>query len=214
MNRRHTDPGYARGRGARWRACTPLAAITAWASVVAAGAVWAPLGHVAGPLAAMGQALLAILALHAIHEGGHVLAGLVVRAPLQSVTLGVFTVLRERRGGNGRGADGRFRWAVNRSWRRFAGCVEREVTPAPGLRAALTVTALGGPAASLAAGALLLAAPAPWAGLGMASLLVGALNAAPVTVLGQASDGMIVWRLWGRRPAHAAWRAAVCGEGA
>lgn len=213
MNRRHTDPGYAAERRPRWRSCTPLAATAAWASVVAAGAVWTPLAPVAGPLAAMGQALLAILALHAIHEGGHVLAGVLVGAPLQSVTLGVVTVLRERRGGAGRAGatGGRFRWAVNRSWRRFAGCVEREVTPAPGLREALTVTALGGPAASLLAGALLLAAPAPWAGLGAASLLVGALNAAPVTVLGQASDGMIVWRLWSRRPAHAAWRARVCG---
>lgn len=209
MNRRHTDLGYAHARRSRWRSCTPLAATAAWASVVAAGAVWAPLAHVAGPFAAMGQTLVAVLALHAIHEGGHVLAGLVVGAPLQSVTLGVLTVLRERRGG--RGGGGRFRWAVNRSWKRFAGCVEREVTPTPGLREALTVTALGGPAASLVAGALLLAAPAPWSGLGMASLLVGALNAAPVRVLGQASDGMIVWRLWSRRPAHVAWRAELCG---
>ena len=206
MNRRRTDPGNAGAGRPRWPSCTPLAAATAWASVVAAGAVWAPLAHVAGPLAAMGQALLAILALHAIHEGGHVLAGLLVRAPLQSVTLGVFTVLRERRGG-----DGRFRWAVKRSWKRFAGCVEREVTPAPGLREALTITALGGPVASLAAGALLVAAPTPWSGLGAASLLVGALNATPVTVLGQASDGMIVWRLWSRRPAQVAWRAELYG---
>lgn len=209
MNRRCTDPASPAGRERRHRAFTPLAATSAWAAVVAVGAVWAPVARVAGPLAAMGQTLLATLALHAVHEAGHVVAGILVGAPLQSVTLGVVTVYRERRGG-----DGRFRWGVNRSWKRFAGCVEREITPAPGVREALTVTALGGPAASLAAGALLLAASDAWAGIGAASLLVGLLNAAPMTVLGQASDGMIVWRLWSRRPAHVAWRTEMCGEAA
>jgi len=133
-----------------------------------------------------------------------VLAGLAVRAPLQSVTLGVLTVYRERRGG-----DGRFRCAVNRSWRRFAGCVEREIAPAPGLQVALTVTALAGPAASLAGGAVLLAAPGSWSSVGLASILIGVLNALPITVLGQASDGMIVRRLWGRRSADVAWRTEL-----
>ena len=211
MNRRCTDPAGLAGRARRLRACTPLAAMSMWVAFVAVGAIWAPLARVAGPLAAMGQTLLATLALHALHEAGHVVTGLLVGAPLQSVTLGVVTVYRERRGEAGRG-DGRFRWAVNRSWKRFAGCVERDITPAPGVREALTETALGGPVASLVAGALLLTASDAWAGIGAASLLVGVLNATPVTVLGQASDGMLVWRLWSQRPAHVAWRTEICGE--
>jgi hypothetical protein len=39
------------------------------------------------------------------------------------------------------------------------------------------------------------------------SLFVGAFNAVPSVLLGQASDGMIVYRLWSRHPAHVAWRA-------
>ena len=201
MQRRRTGPENARRPRTLRQSATPLAAACAWLAVVLGGGVWQPLAPLADPLAAMGQAVLGVLALHAIHEGGHVLAGLAVGAPLQSVTLGVLTVYRERRG-----RDGRFRCAVNRSWRRFAGCVEREITPAPGLRAALTTTALAGPGASLLGGAVLLAAPGAWSSVGIASILIGVLNALPITMLGQASDGMIVRRLWGARAADAAWR--------
>lgn len=188
---------------------TPLGAVCAYALVVAASAVWPRLAPAAEPLAFMGTAVLAILALHAIHEGGHVLAGVLVGLPLQSVSLGPLTLLRERRAGR---RAGRLVWAVNRSWMRFAGCVEREVVPAPRVRRALTATALGGPAASLAGGALLLALPgAALADVGFASLLIGTLSALPVRLLGQTSDGLIVLRLWSRRPAHVAWRMQFCG---
>ena len=39
----------------------------------------------------------------------------------------------------------------------------------------------------------------------------GPFNAVPSAVLGQVSDGMIVYRLWSRRPAAVAWRTQVCG---
>lgn len=209
MQRRRTDGAHAGRRAWVSESITPLGAACVWAVVSAGHALWAPQSHVAGLLASVTQAVLAVLTLHALHEGGHVLAGLIVGVPLQSVTLGLLTLRRERRGG-----DGRFRWDVNRSWQRFAGCVEREVDPAPGLREALTATALGGPVASAVGGALLLAAPEPWVGVGMASLVVGLLNALPIRVLGQASDGMIVRRLWSRRPADVAWRTEICGADA
>jgi hypothetical protein len=122
------------------------------------------------------------------------------------VTVGLLTVRRERRA-PGRGLI----WDVNRSWQRLAGCVEREVVPAPGVRMALAVTALGGPLASILAGTLLLAAPAPWDGIGYVSLFVGVFNAIPTALFGQLSDGMIVWRLWSHRPADVAWRTQFCG---
>ena len=186
---------------------TPLNAAAAWVAVVTGGALWSPLADLSTKLALIGQVLVLTLGLHALHELGHVLAGLAVGLPFQEVTLGLFTVRREER-------DGRWRfvWDVNRSWRRFAGCVEREVSPAPGVREALTVTALGGPAASIVGGALLLLLPEPFTGLGYVSLLIGALNAVPVAVLGQVSDGMIVLRLWSPRPAHVEWRRQFCDE--
>jgi hypothetical protein len=95
---------------------------------------------------------------------------------------------------------------------RVGGCVERDVSPAPGIRVALTVTALGGPVASLVGGALLLNAPDPWHSFGYVSLLVGVMNAIPSAMFGQASDGMLVYRLWSRRPAAVAWRAPFCGQ--
>ena len=190
---------------------TPLGAVCAYALATVGSALWPPLTPLASPLAQMAQAVLAILALHAIHEGGHVLAGIVVRLPFQAVSLGPVTLLRERRAGRGMG---RLVWGVNRSWKRFAGCVEREVEPAPGVREALTATALGGPVASLVGGALLLALPGAWQQVGCASLLIGVVNALPVNLMGQASDGMIVLRLWSRRPAHVAWRTQFCGADA
>jgi hypothetical protein len=208
--RRWNDPAA----GARpWRQglTTPLGAVGAYALVAAVSAAWPPLTPAAAPLALAGRAVLAILALHAIHEGGHVLAGAVVGLPFQRVTLGPVTLLRERRAGR---RAGRLVWGVNRSWKRFAGCVEREVEPGPGVREALTATALGGPAASLVGGALLLALPGPWRDVGYASLLLATFNVLPVERLGQASDGMIVRRLWGRRPADVAWRAQFCGADA
>lgn len=210
MNRRRTDPPNARRPRTLAERVTPLAAATGWALALTVAGAWAPLGWAASPLGAAGQLVAGVLALHALHEAGHVLAGILVGAPLQSVTLGLVTVRRERRGG-----DGRFRWVLNESWRRFAGCVERDVAPAPGLRRALTVTALAGPAASVLGGAALLAlAPEPWATVGGASVAVGVLNALPLELLGQASDGMIVRRLWSRRPEHVAWRAMLCGPDA
>lgn len=206
MDRRRTDRANAGRRATVGASVTPLAAAFVWVTLVVGGAVWSPLAGVASPLGAAGRGLFMILALHALHELGHVAAGIVVGLPLQAVTVGLLTVRRERRGG-----DGRFTVDVNRCWRRFSGCVEREVAPAPGLREALTVTALGGPTASIVAGALLLAAHGPFADLGAASLVVGVLNALPITALGQASDGMIVRRLWSRRPAHVAWRTEICG---
>ncbi len=189
---------------------TPLNAASAWAVLVAGGTFWSPLAPVSVKLALVGAVLAVTLAIHVLHELGHVVAGLLVGLPFRSVTVGLLTVQREPHG-----AGWRLTCDVNRSWRRVAGCVEREVTPAPGMRTALTVTALGGPLANLAVGAFLLALPEPWRGLGYVSLFVGVFNAVPSVVLGQVSDGMIVYRLWSRRPSHEAWRARfVEGAGA
>jgi hypothetical protein len=149
-----------------------------------------------------------------------VVAGLLVRLPFRALTVGLFTLRCEpcedaastHFAAAGVPGRWRYRWALNRSWRRFAGCVEREVTPAPEMREALTVTALGGPLASILLGALLAGWPAPWGGLGNISLVIGLLNLVPTAMFGQVSDGMIVWRLWSSRPQDVAWRAPLCGS--
>jgi fatty acid desaturase len=204
--RRRADRKTARDVVAR-ECFTPLGAAALWAVLVAGGHLWPALAPYATTLVFAGLVFGATCAVHLIHEAGHVIAGLFVGAPLDAATVGLVTVRRERRGGRRR-----FTWHLNRSWRRLAGCVEREVTPRPGMRLALTVTALGGPIASLAVGALLLAAPDPWRGLGLISLFVGVVNAVPSSFLGQASDGMLVYRLWSRRPAAVAWRMPFCGN--
>ena len=191
---------------------TPLGAVCAYALVTAASTPWPALTTVAGVLEFVGRSVLAILALNAIHEGGHVLAGVAVGLPFRALSLGPVTLLRERRAGR---RAGRLVWKANRSWRRFAGCVEREVEPAPGVREALTVTALSGPLASLVGGAVLLhLLPDAWRDVGYASLVIGVVNALPVNNMGQASDGMTGWRLWSRRPEHVAWRTQFCGADA
>lgn len=185
------------------------AGVGAGASADASASGAALLVGVAG---ALGEALLLVLALNAMHELGHVLAGVAVGLPFRAVTLGPVTLRRERRAGR---RAGRLVWTANRCWRRFAGCVEREVEPGPGVRVALTVTALGGPVASVVGGvALLWGAPAGWEDAGVASVLIGVVNALPVRVLGQASDGTIVRRLWSGRAGDVAWRAGFCGDGA
>jgi hypothetical protein len=191
---------------------SPLGAVCAYALVTACSTMSAQLTTAADVLAAMARAVVAILALHAVHEGGLVLAGLAVGLPFRALSLGPVTLLRERRAGR---RAGRLVWKVNRSWKRFAGCVEREVEPSPGVREALTVTALSGPVASLVGGALLLhVLPDAWQDVGYASLVIGVVNALPVSSMGQASDGMLVRRLWSRRPEHVAWRTQFCGADA
>lgn len=184
---------------------TPLNAVSVWVALVGVGWLWPTLGPVTARLAFAGQVVVLSLMLHALHEAGHLLAGALVGLPFRAVTVGLITVRREHEAG-----VWRFVWDVNRSWRKFAGCVERVVTPAPGVRVAMTVTALGGPVASLLVGLALLAAPSPWSGLGSVSLLVAAFNAVPSAVFGQLSDGMIVFRLWSQQASALAWRATWC----
>jgi hypothetical protein len=205
----------ADGRAVGWRSnlrrlagwvISPAAVTLLWLALVLAGPLWAPLAPVAERLAFAAEVILATLALHVVHEAGHVLAGLAVGLPFTRATVACLTVAREE------GPDGaRLRWSVNDSWLRFGGCVEREVSPAPRMRQALTITALGGPWASVVGGLALLGSPDPWHGIGMISVLVGLLNAVPMSVFGQASDGMIVLRLWSRDPGHVAWRHLLCG---
>ena len=203
MERRERGARGARRDVREW--FTPLNAASAWAVLVAAGTLWPPLDPLSSRLAFLGEVLVFSLLLHVLHELGHVIAGAAVGLPFHAVTVGLLTVRCDPR------EDGwRFRWEINRSWRRFAGCVERVVTPAPGLREALTVTAIGGPFVSLVAGVLLLLLPSPWSGLGYVSMLIGLLNAIPTSMLGQPSDGMIVYRLWGRGRSAVAWRARWC----
>jgi len=184
---------------------TPLNAMSAWAVIVAGGTVWPALDPLSEKLAFAGAVVSLTLALHVLHEAGHVVAGALVGLPFSTLTVGLFTVRREPHG-----AGWRLAWDVNGSWRKFAGCVEREITPGPGIREAMTITALGGPVASLIAGFLLIGAPPPWRGLGVVSLLVGLFNVLPTALLGQPSDGMIVYRLWSQRADAVAWRAPLC----
>jgi hypothetical protein len=183
---------------------TPPAVLLLWLIGVVSGRLSPHLEPVSAWLSNVGEVLLVVLLLHAVHEAGHVVAGLAVRVPFDRLTLAVFTISREEQAGGWR-----LRCGWNRVWRKAAGCVERDVTPAPGIRRALTVTALGGPAASIAVGALLSYWPDPWHGVGLVSVIVGVLNVVPIACLGQLSDGMLVFRLWSRSPAHVAWRAAL-----
>lgn len=202
------DERAATGRDGAPESLTPLNAAAAWAILVHGTVLWPALAPLSAKLAYVGGVIVLAIAVHLIHEAGHVLAGLAVGLPFRSVTVGLFTLRREPRGG------ARLTFDVNRSWKRLGGCVEREVVPAPGLRRALTVAAVGGPLASIAGGALLLAAAPPaYAALAEMSLFVGLFNAVPTALLGQPSDGMIVYRLWSRRPAAVEWRTQICGAG-
>jgi hypothetical protein len=105
------------------------------------------------------QVVALTFALQLLHELGHVIAGLVwgcrsIASPSAC----------SRSSARRTSAGWRLRWALNRSWRKLAGCVERESRPRPGMREALTVTALGGPLASMLGGLLLMAAGQPWQG--------------------------------------------------
>jgi hypothetical protein len=153
---------------------TPLNAAAVWVILAAGGACWPALAPLSAKLTAIGGVLTLTLAVHAVHEAGHLLAGLLVGLPFRSATVGLFTVRRENDG-----PGWRLVWDVNRSWKRVAGCVEREVPRTPGF--------------------------------GYVSLFVGVFNVVPTMILGQASDGMLVYRLWSRRPSAVAWRASLCG---
>jgi hypothetical protein len=180
-----------------------------WLTLVVAGEVWPGLIPLAEPLGTAGQVLLVTLGMHAAHEAGHLVAGWLVGIPFTRVTLAMVTVTRDDHA-----TGSRLCVAWNRSWLKAAGCVEREVTPAPGLRWAVTATAIGGPVASVVLGAMLWPYGDPWRGLGVVSVLVGVLNALPIACLGQLSDGMLVLRLWSRDPEHVAWRVRLCGSDA
>jgi hypothetical protein len=190
-----------------WRTtCAPtpplIAALLTLAIV--GGALWEPLAPVAAWSGQLANTVLIVLGICAVHEAGHLVGGLLVDMPFTRFTLGVVSFGCEDR------ADGvHLTVGWNREWLKVAGCVEREIAPGPRLRGALTVTALGGPVASIVAGALLWSCPAPWRELGTISLLIGLVNAVPTSWLGQQSDGMIVWRLWSGNPADVAWRAPL-----
>lgn len=174
---------------------------------IVGGGFWQPLAPAAAWLGQLANTVLIALGICAVHEAGHLVGGLLVDMPFSRFTLGVVSFGCEDRPEGVRLTVG---W--NREWLKVAGCVEREMTPGPGLRGALTVAALGGPFASIVAGALLWSCPAPWRELGTISLLIGLVNAVPTSWLGQQSDGMIVWRLWSSNPADVAWRTSICEQ--
>jgi hypothetical protein len=190
----------------RWVVHAPAPATVAlvWLILALSGGVGADLEPIAAYFARLGEVILFTLALHALHEAGHVIGGLLVGVPFHRVTLALATLVREEAA-----VGSRLRLEWNRAWSKVAGCVERDLTPAPGLRVGLTVTALAGPLASFVGGALLTWCPAPWSHFGAVSIVVGMLNLVPVSYLGQASDGMVAWRLWSPAPAHVAWRAVL-----
>ena len=183
---------------------TPPLIAALLALAIVGGGLWEPLAPAAAWLGQLANTVLIVLGICAVHEAGHLVGGLLVDMPFSRFTLGVVSFGCEDRA---EGVQLTVGW--NREWLKFAGCVEREVVPGPRLREALTVAALGGPVASIVAGALLWSCPAPWRELGTISLLIGLVNAVPTSWLGQPSDGMIVWRLWSSNPADVAWRASM-----
>ena len=171
---------------------------------IVGGGLWEPLTPASAWLSQLASTVLIVLGICAVHEAGHLVGGLLVDMPFSRFTLGIVSFGCEDRP---EGVHLTVGW--NREWLKVAGCVEREIAPGPRLREALTVTALGGPVASIVAGVLLWSCPAPWRELGTVSLLIGLVNVVPTSWLGQQSDGMIVWRLWSSHPADVAWRASI-----
>ena len=200
-----TDRG---GWGDTFAPTPPLIAALLTLAIVGGG-LWEPLTPAAAWLGQFANTVLIVLGICAVHEAGHLVGGLLVDMPFSRFTLGVVSFGCEDRP---EGAQLTVGW--NREWLKVAGCVEREIAPGPRLREALTVTALGGPVASMVAGALLWSCPAPWRELGTISLLIGLVNAVPTSWLGQQSDGMIAWRLWSSNPADVAWRASILEQAA
>lgn len=163
-------------------------------------------GQPAEKLAQVIVSVLVVLLLSAVHELGHVFAGSTVGLRLVSCSVGPLSLVRYGR---------RFALDENRYWIRFAGCVEHDIPRGTATRTHLTVSAIGGPLANFALAAVLFSlrdygrltlSIALW------SAVFGLINAIPLRLNGQTSDGGLVWRLWSRRPADVAWRDELLGQ--
>jgi hypothetical protein len=152
-------------------------------------------------LAALASAHLVL----AVHELGHVVGGLLTGHRVEGVTVGPLALE----------LGGRLRVRLNCDLREYGGVVRLSDRSggAPRLRAA--IVALSGPAASVIAGALVVAAGAAWladppvsaagfrsyviakqaAVFGVGSVVVGLANLLPVSFSGRLSDGARLWLL-------------------
>ena len=117
----------------------------------------------------------------AVHEAGHVAGGRLVGFRLLLLVVGPVQVAREKDG---------LRWGLNRSFGLAGGLALSVPTDDRDLHRRTAVTVAGGPAASLALGAL---------GLGLWAALGGAASAVALLV-GLASFGIAAVTLWPGRP--------------
>jgi len=163
-------------------------------------------GQPAERLAQLIVSVIVVLGLSAVHELGHVFAGGFVGLRLVSCSVGPLSLVRR---------GGRYAIDENPHWIRFAGCVEHDIPRGTTTREHLTISAIGGPVANLLLAVALFAfgdqssfvqSVALW------SAVFGLINAIPLRLNGQTSDGGLVWRLWSERPEDVAWRTELLSE--
>lgn len=179
-----------------------LAVFAAWGTL----ALFDIFSQPAERLAQLIVAVMLVLALSAVHELGHVFAGGLVGLRLVSCSVGPLSLVRR---------GGRYAIDENPHWIRFAGCVEHDIPRGTTTRGDLTVSALGGPIANFLLAAVLFALHAEGAivqSVALWSAVFGLINAIPLRLNGQTSDGGLVWRLWSERPADVAWRTELLTE--
>jgi len=141
-----------------------------------------------------------------VHELGHVAGGVLAGYRVERVTVGPVSVEL---------AGGRVRVRLNRELREYGGVVRMTERADGPSRVRAGIVALAGPAASVAAGALVVGAAAAWladppvsavgfrgyliakqaAVFGVGSVVVGLANLLPVSFSGRLSDGARLWVL-------------------
>lgn len=179
-----------------------LAVFAAWGTL----AMFDIFGQPAQKLGQLIVSVLVVLGLSAVHELGHVFAGGFAGLRLVSCSVGPLSLVRR---------GGRYALDENPHWIRFAGCVEHDIPRGTTTRLDLTISALGGPIANFVLAALLFAVRDHGAfvqSVALWSAVFGLINAIPLRLNGQTSDGGLVWRLWSTRPDDVAWRTELLTE--
>lgn len=179
-----------------------LSVFAAWGTLAAFDLFSQP----AERLAQLIVSVLLVLALSAVHELGHVFAGGAVGLRLVSCSVGPLSLVKR---------GGRYALDSNPHWIRFAGCVEHDIPRGTTTRTHLTISAIGGPIANLLLAAVLYAVGGQSVlvrSVALWSLVFGLINAIPLRMNGQTSDGGLVWRLWSTRPTDVTWRTELLTE--
>jgi hypothetical protein len=173
--------------------------LTGW--VEDAGAWLAAQGGARFLLLAVVVLILGVLPIVAIHEGGHVLCGRLAGFAFASVRIGPLLIARDGRVSRYRGPN---------LWDGQANMVPRTLV---GISRASALLLIGGPAANIATGALMIAfGPrlGTWATMfGWYSCVIGTVNLLPLRMSNGPMDGMRLLRILTRPDWTAQWHGLL-----